>query len=78
MASVGTTRITVHLERGLHRALRLRSASSESSVSRIINDAVRRALAHDALDLEAVHARKKERSLNFATVLRGLKRGGRL
>jgi hypothetical protein len=73
-----TTRTTVYLEADLHRALRLRSASSDHSLSRIVNEAVRRALAEDAADLEALHGRKNEKSLEFGTFVRGLKRGGRL
>ncbi len=73
-----TTRTTVYLERDLHRALRLRSASSEDSLSRIINEAVRRALAEDAADLEALHERKNEKGLDFETLVRGMRRGGRL
>ena len=56
-----TTRTTVYLERDLHRALRLRSASSEDSLSRIVNEAVRRALAEDAADLDALGKRRNEK-----------------
>ncbi len=73
-----TTRTTVYLERDLHRALRLRSASSEHSLSRIVNEAVRRALAEDAVDLDALGKRRNERSLDFGTFVQGLKRVGRL
>ena len=78
MSAMETTRTTVYLERDLHRALRLRSASSDDSLSRIVNEAVRRALAEDATDLEALHQRKTEKSLDFGTFVRGLKRGGRV
>jgi hypothetical protein len=73
-----TTRTTVYLERDLHRALRLKSASSEDSLSRLVNEAVRRALAEDAADLDALHGRKNEKSLDFETLVRGMRRGGRL
>ena len=73
-----TTRTTVYLERDLHRALRLRSASSEHSLSRIVNEAVRRALAEDAVDLAALSNRRGERSVDFGTFVQGLKRVGRL
>lgn len=73
-----TTRTTVYLERDLHRALRLRSASSERSLSNIVNEAVRRALAEDAVDLEALGERQHEKSLDFGTFVKGLKRDGRL
>lgn len=71
-------RTTVYLDPELHRALRLRSAASDTSISAMVNDAVRLALAEDAADLEAVRARKKEPALDFETVVRDLKRRGRL
>jgi hypothetical protein len=71
-------RTTVYLDPELHRALRLRSAASDTSISEMVNEAVRLALAEDAADLEAVRARKKEPALDFETVVRDLKRRGRL
>ena len=73
-----TTRTTVYLERDLHRALRLRSASSEHSLSRFVNEAVRRALAEDAVDLEALSSRRNEKSVDFGAFVQGLRRVGRL
>lgn len=71
-------RTTVYLDPELHRALRLRSAASEVSISEMVNDAVRLALAEDAVDLEALRARKKEPTVDFESVVRDLKRRGRL
>jgi predicted HicB family RNase H-like nuclease len=71
-------RTTVYLDPELHRALRLRSAASEVSISEMINDAVRLALAEDAADLEAFAVRKSEPSLDFESVVRDLKRRGRI
>ena len=73
-----TTRTTVYLKRDLHRALRLRSASSEHSLSRIVNEAVRRVLAEDAVDLGALSNRRNEKSVDFGSFVQGLKRVGRL
>jgi len=71
-------RTTVYLDPELHRALRLRSAATDTSVSAMVNDAVRQALAEDAADLEALRTRKREPALDFETVVRDLKRRGRL
>ena len=71
-------RTTVYLDAELHRALRLRSAASEVSISEMINDAVRLALAEDAADLEAFAARKNEPAVDFESVVRDLKRRGRI
>lgn len=71
-------RTTIYLDPELHRALRLRSAASERSISEMVNDAVRQALAEDAEDLEAAAQRKREPALDFESVVRDLKRRGRL
>jgi hypothetical protein len=71
-------RTTVYLDADLHRALRLRSAESEASISAMVNDAVRLALAEDAADLEALRKRAKEPTRGFESVVRDLKRRGRL
>ena len=46
-------RATVYFEPDVHRALKLKAAVSDRSVSEMVNDAVRLALAEDAEDLEA-------------------------
>lgn len=71
-------RATIYLEAPLHRALRLKSAETEASVSALVNDAVRLALAEDADDLTAFRDRAKEPRVSFETVLRDLKKRGKL
>ncbi len=71
-------RTTIYLDADLHRALRLRAAESDGSISAMVNDAVRLALAEDAADLEALAKRRKEPALAFESVVRDLKRRGRL
>ena len=71
-------RVTVYFEPAVHKALRLRAAASDRSVSDMVNDAVRLSLAEDAVDLEALSTRKKERSLSFDSFVVGLKRRGQL
>lgn len=71
-------RVTVYFEPAVHRALRLRAAASDRSVSDMVNDAVRLSLAEDAVDLEAFSTRKKEKSLSFETFVTGLKRRGEI
>ena len=48
-----TKRATVYLDAELHRALRLKAVQAESSISDLVNHAVKRSLAEDALDLAA-------------------------
>jgi plasmid stability protein len=71
-------RATVYLEPGLHRALRVKAAHTDRSLSDLVNAAVRRSLADDAGDLAAFDARAKEPSLAFEDVLKDLKRRGKL
>ena len=71
-------RATVYFEAEVHRALRLRAAANERSMSDMVNDAVKAALAEDAVDLEAFDERRKERSSSFERFVRGMKRRGRL
>lgn len=71
-------RATVYFEADVHRALRLRAAANDRSVSDMVNDAVKAALAEDVTDLEAFEERRKERSTPFESFVRVMKRRGRL
>jgi plasmid stability protein len=71
-------RATVYFEPDVHRALRLRAAANDRSISDMVNDAVKASLAQDAEDLEAFDRRRKERSVSFEGFVRSLKRRGRL
>lgn len=71
-------RATVYFEPDVHRALRLRAAANERSISDLVNDAVKVSLAEDAKDLEAFDRRRPERSVSFESFVRDLKRRGRI
>ncbi len=71
-------RATVYFEPEIHRALRLKAATSDRSISDMVNDAVKLTLAEDADDLEAIEKRKREPNLDFAQFVRALKRRGKL
>lgn len=71
-------RATVYFEPELHQALRLRAAASDRSISEMVNEAVRVALAEDAADLEAFASRRKEPAVDFESFVKELKRRGRL
>jgi hypothetical protein len=71
-------RATVYFDPELHRALRIKAAETESSMSEIINEAVRLSLAEDADDLEAFAARADETDLPFESVVQDLKRRGKI
>lgn len=71
-------RATVYFEADVHRALRLRAAASDRSISDMVNDAVKVVLAEDAEDLAAFSDRNSDKSLSFDTFVQGLKRRGRI
>lgn len=73
-----TKRATVYFDPEVHRALRLKAAASDRSISDMVNEVVKASLAEDADDLASFAQRKKEKSLTFAAFVQGLRRRGRL
>jgi hypothetical protein len=73
--SIKTKRATVYFDPELHKALRLKSAETEQSMSDLVNEAVRILLAED---LEALEARKGEPTLSFEDFVRDVKERGKL
>ena len=71
-------RATVYFEPEIHRALRLKAAATDRSISDMVNDAVKLALAEDADDLAAFEERAHEKSVDFETVVRSLRRRGKM
>ena len=71
-------RATIYLDPTLHRALRVKAAETEYSVSALVNAAVRLSLREDAADLAAFKQRAREPALSFEAVLKDLKRRGKL
>ena len=71
-------RATVYLEEDLHRALKLKSAEADRSISDFVNEAVRAALSEDLEDLEAISSRRKEKTVSFEDFLKDLKARGQL
>ncbi len=71
-------RATVYFDADVHRALRMKAAAADRSISDMVNDAVKAALADDADDLTAFSERKTEKSVSFDTFVQGLKRRGRI
>lgn len=73
-----TKRATVYLDASLHRALRLKAAETDRSISDLVNAAVRLTLAEDAEDLAAFRDRADEPTLPFEEFVRDLKLRGEL
>ncbi|MBI4327235.1 MAG: CopG family transcriptional regulator [Chloroflexi bacterium] len=71
-------RATVYFDPQLHSALAIKAAQTEQSVSDLVNDAVRLALAEETADLAAFAERAHEPDIPLADVLKKLKAHGRL
>ncbi len=71
-------RATVYFDPDIHRALRLKAAASDRSISDMVNDAVKLTLAEDAEDLAAFDERRREPNLDFEQFVKALKRRGRI
>lgn len=73
-----TKRATVYFDSSVHQALRLKAAATDRSISDMVNEAVRVALAEDAEDLIAFEQHRSERSVSFESVVRDLRKRGRI
>ena len=71
-------RATVYFDPRVHQALRLKAAATDRSISDMVNDAVKVALAEDAEDLAAFDRHKSERSISFESLVRDLRKRGRI
>jgi hypothetical protein len=71
-------RATVYLEPHLHKALKVKAAETDNSVSTLINEAIRVSLLEDAEDLAAFRDRADEPVLFFEEVVKDLRRRGKL
>jgi len=69
-------RATVYLDPNIHKALKLKAAESDQTISDLVNRAVSLSLAEDAVDLEALRERKKHSERNFSSFVRELRKDG--
>jgi hypothetical protein len=69
---------TIYFDPQIHKALRLKAAETDSSVSDIVNEAIRIVFAEDAEDIAAFTERAHEPNLSFEEVLKDLKRRGKI
>lgn len=78
MSEKASKRATVYFEPALHKAIRLKAAHTNRSVSDIVNDAVRQALREDQEDLAAFEDRAAEPEMSYEALLKDLKAHGKL
>ena len=73
-----TKRATVYFDPDIHLALRLKAAETDRSMSELVNEAVKLALAEDAEDLAAFEERASEPELPFEEFVKDLRRRGKI
>ena len=78
MSEEASKRATVYFEPDLHRAIRLKAADTQQSISEIVNHAVRAALRDDQVDLAAFEDRVAEPVISYEALLKDLKSHGKL
>ena len=66
-------RATVYFDADVHWALRVKAAAADRSISDVVNEAVKVALAEDVEELVAFEERQAERSVSFESVVRALR-----
>ncbi|MEM1041220.1 MAG: CopG family transcriptional regulator [Bacteroidota bacterium] len=76
MSATNAKRATVYFDSALHKALRLKAAASDRSVSDVVNEAVRVLLAEDADDFAAIESRANEPTVSFEAFVRELRDEG--
>jgi hypothetical protein len=78
MSEASSKRATVYFEPALHKAIRLKAAHTNRSVSDIVNDAIRMSLREDQEDLAAFEDRVAEPVISYEALLKDLKAHGKL
>ena len=71
-------RATIYLDSDLHKALRLKAVETSRSMSELVNDAIREALAEDAEDIAAFEERVGEPLIGYEEMVKRLKKDGRI
>jgi hypothetical protein len=75
---VQTKRATIYFDPDLHKALRLKAVETNQSLSELVNEAVREALAEDAEDLAAFADRAEEPTIPYDEMVMRLRKNGRI
>ena len=73
-----TKRSTVYFDPEIHRALRVKAATTDRSISDLVNEAVRQSLKEDQEDLSALQERAAEPTTSYEALLEDLKAHGKL
>ncbi len=71
-------RCTVYFDPEIHRALKMKAASTDLSLSELIDEAARLLMLEDQEDLESIADRVSEPVVSYETLLKDLKKHGKI
>lgn len=71
-------RSTIYFDPEVHRALKIKAATTYKSISELIDDAVRVELSEDEKDLRTFEERTNEPTVSYESVLKDLKANGKI
>ena len=72
------TRATVYLNAKVYRAIKVKAAQSDRTISDLVNESLLLSLKEDEADLETYDKRAKEPSRGLEEILKDLKKDGLL
>jgi len=70
------SKATLYLDDSVHKALRIKAAETRSSMSDLVNDALKEALREDLEDISDWKKRRKEKAISYDELLSQLKEDG--
>ena len=76
--SILSKRSTVYFDPDIHQALKLRAATTDLSLSELVDEAARLLLGEDQEDLEAIESRVSEPVVSYQALLQDLKKHGKI
>ena len=71
-------RATIYFDPDIHRVLKVKAAETSSSISEIIDEAMRRELLDDEEDLRAFNERVAEPTISYEKLIADLKKDGKI
>lgn len=76
--SVQAKRATIYFDPEIHRALKLKALETSRSITDLVNQAVKEALAEDAEDILACEERENEPLISYDQMVKKLRKDGRI
>jgi hypothetical protein len=70
------SKATLYLDEPIHRALRLKAAETNQSMSELVNDALKASLQEDLEDIKDWRERKDDEPLGYEAFVEMLKQDG--